>query len=188
MTVEVIINVREMALNERLEDYVTKKVSKLDRYLKILEEAQVDLTQAKSARSANDRQIAQITVRGRGMMLRAEERSDDIYTSFDTALEKIGRQIERYKGRRWRKRGDGQTLANLALEEDEPVEGTEEELSIARRKRFQLTPMSEQEAILQMELLSHEDFFVFLDDDTHSVNILYRRRDGNLGLIETEIL
>jgi len=188
MTVEVIINVHEITLNERLEDYVTKKVSKLDRYLKILEEAHVDLTQTKSARSASDRQIAQITVRGRGMMLRAEERSDDIYASFDSALEKIGRQIERYKGRRWKKRGDGQTLADLTFTTQKQDQELEDDVQIVRRKQFQLTPMSEEEAILQMELLSHEDFFVFLDDVSQSVNILYRRRDGSLGLIETEVM
>lgn len=188
MTIEVVINVRDMALNDRLESYVTKKVSRLDRYLKILEEAQVDLTHAKSARSASDRQVAQVTVRGRGMMLRAEERSDDIFAAFDAALDKIDRQIEKYKGRRWRGRGDGQGLAELALEETRIEEEDVEDVTIARRKRFQLRPMSEHEAMLQMELLSHEDFFVFLNEVTHEVNILYRRRNDTLGLIETEVM
>jgi len=122
------------------------------------------------------------------MMLRSEERSDDIFAAFDAALDKIDRQIERYKGRRWRGRGDGQGLAELALEETAFEDDEADEALIARRKRFQLRPMNEQEAMLQMELLSHEDFFVFLNEESHEVNILYRRRDGTLGLIETEIM
>ncbi|MBN2555321.1 MAG: ribosome-associated translation inhibitor RaiA [Anaerolineales bacterium] len=186
MTVEVVINVRDIVMNDRLEAYVTRKITKLDRLLKTVEAAQVDLTYAKSARSASDRQVAQITIRGRGLMLRAEERSDDIYASFDASLDKIERQIEKYKGRRWRGRGDGQGLADLAISEQDVEEEAPEEIMIMRRKRFQLRPMDEHEAMLQMELLSHEEFFVFLNEETHEVNILYRRRDGTLGIIETE--
>jgi len=178
-----------MDLNDRLRDYVEKKVSKLDRYLDILEEAKVDLTYAQTARSAQDRQVAQITIRGKGVLLRAEDRTEDIYASVDQALDKISRQIERYKGRRWRGRGDGRTAAEAAgvsMAVEEPVL-VEERPGIERRKRHQLIPMDETEAIEQMELLGHEDFFIFLNVRSNQVNVLYRRHDDSLGLIETEI-
>ena len=162
MTVKVEILVHNMDLSDRLENYVTKKVSKLDRYLDTLEEAKVDLSFVKSARSANDRQVAQLTLRGKGVLLRAEERTKDIYASIDAALEKLERQIERYKGKHWRGRGDGRPTAEAAPDAPEAVlETAEAEPIIARRKRFQLTPMDEAEAIEHMELLGHPDFFVF---------------------------
>lgn len=185
--VEVQINVNNLKLDERLNDYITKKVAKLDRYLDILVEAQVDLNYAETARNANDRYVAQITIMGKGVHLRAEERTDDMFASVDAVLNKLSRQIERYKGKHWRKRGDGKSMKDipgtLALEEEDSQEQGD---IIARRKRMFLTPMDELEAIEQMALLDHLNFFVFLDADTNRVNILYRRVDGKLGLIESE--
>ncbi|MEJ2551975.1 MAG: ribosome-associated translation inhibitor RaiA [Anaerolineales bacterium] len=188
MTIKVMINVKNMDLNDRLQDYITKKVEKLDRYLDILNEAKVDLQYVKSARNAKDRQVVQLTVRGKGVLLRAEERTDDIFASVDAVMDKVYRQIERYKGRRWRGRGDGRSASDLAMDMSKtPESGTEAEDTIVRRKRFVLTPMDELEAIEQMSLVGHEDFFIFLNAESHSINVLYRRRDGTLGLIEPEI-
>ncbi len=188
MTLRVEISTKNLELNERLRDYVTSKVGKLDRYLNVLEEAKVDLRFVESARNANDRQVAQLTVRGKGVLLRAEERTDDMFASVDSVLDKISRQIERYKGKRWRHRGDGRSTADAAPDIP-PMEAEidEPEPAIARRKRFSLIPMDEREAIDQMRLLDHEDFFVFLNAATNQVNVLYRRRDRSLGLIETEM-
>jgi putative sigma-54 modulation protein len=188
MTVRVEINARNIEVDERLRDYVTKKAAKLDRYLDTIEEVQVDLDYRKAARSAADRQVAQLTVRGKGILLRAENRADDIYAAFDETLDKIERQAERYKGKHWRSRGDGRSAAQVALDapSTEPDTG-ELGPAVVRRKRFPLTPMDEGEAIEQMILLSHEDFFVFMNSTTGMVNVLYRRRDGALGLIEPEI-
>ena len=187
MAIQVVVNVRNMELSDRLREYVTKKVAKLDRYLDSLEEAKVDLTYIKSARSAKDRQVAQLTVRGKGVLLRAEERTDDIFTSVDAVLDKIYRQIEKYKGRRWRGRGDGRPASTVAPDVPEIDEESEPIDAIVRRKHFMLTPMDEQEAIEQMSLLAHEDFFIFLNATSNKLNVLYRRRDGGLGLIEPEI-
>ncbi|NIS79418.1 MAG: ribosome-associated translation inhibitor RaiA [Anaerolineales bacterium] len=188
MAVRVVINVRNMDLSDRLRTYVTKKVRKLDRFLDILEEAQVDLTYVKSARSASDRQVAQLTVRGKGVLLRAEERTDDIFASVDAVLDKIYRQIDRYKGRRWKGRGDGRSASDLAMDISAVQEETAESVgTIVRRKRFPLTPMDEREAVEQMVLLGHDEFFIFLNAESQEVNVLYRRRDGTLGLIEPEI-
>jgi putative sigma-54 modulation protein len=186
MPVEVDINVHNLELNDRLQEYVAKKVSKLDRYLDILEEARVDLTYDKSARSSEDRQVAQLTVRGKSVLLRAEERSDDIYASIDEVLEKIYRQIERYKGRHWRNRGDGRPASEVAPAEVGESEAEAMRDVISRRKRFLLMPMDEIEAVEQMDLLGQDNFFVFLNAASNQVSVLYRRRDGTLGLIETE--
>jgi putative sigma-54 modulation protein len=175
-----------MEVNDRLHDYAWQKVSKLEKYLNNIHEARVDLAYAKSARSAADRQVAQITIRGKGFILRSEERADDIFAALDTAVDKMQRQIERYKGKRHRGRGDGRSAAEVAFPPEMEEEEEEEGPIIARRKHFSLAPMDEIEAIEQMELLGHESFFVFYNVNTNSVNVLYRRRDGTYGLIETD--
>jgi putative sigma-54 modulation protein len=186
MTLEVQVYGRNIEITDRILDYTKKKVSKLDRFLGDIDEARVDLAYIKSARSAADRQVAQITIRGKGYILRAEERSDDVFTSLDSALDKLQRQMERFKGKRQKGRGDGKPASQVipaAAEE----EGEEDQSLIVRRKKFVLTPMDELEALEQMKLLGHEDFFVFYNSVTNSVNVLYLRRDGLYGLIETEI-
>ncbi len=182
MALEVDIYGRNLEITDRIREYVDKKVSKLDRYLSGIEEARVDLAYVKSARSAADRQVAQITVRGKGFILRSEERSDDIFSALDTSLDRMQRQMERYKGKRHRGRGDGKPASEVV-----PVEEEQEEEAgpvIARRKQFVLTPMDEFEALEQMMLLGHEDFFVFYNANSNAINVLYKRRDGTFGLIE----
>lgn len=184
MTLDVEIFGRNIEVTDRIQEYVDKKVGKLDRYLNNIEEARVDLAYIKSARSATDRNVAQITIRGKGYILRAEERADDIFAALDTAIDKMQRRIERYKGKRYRGRGDGRSLTDVVGEE---TEADEESPVIARRKRFLITPMDEVEAIEQMNLLGHESFFVFYNAKTNKINVLYRRRDGTYGLIEPEL-
>jgi putative sigma-54 modulation protein len=186
MVFEIEITGRNIEVTDRLEDYVTKKVSKLDRYLNNIDEAHVDLAHAKSARNASDRQVAQITIRGKGFILRSEERADDIYAALDTALDRMQRRIERYKGKRKRGRGDGRSAADVVPYPELEEEEIEAPL-IARRKHFVVSPMDEAEAIEQMTLLGHEDFFVFFNAGTETINVLYRRRDGTYGLIEPEV-
>jgi putative sigma-54 modulation protein len=180
---------RNMEVTDRINEYITKKVVKLDRFIAGIDEARVDLAYSKSARSASDRQVAQITLRGKGFILRTEERADDLYAAFDAALDKMQRQIKRYKGKHFRGRGDGASIAEVTLEPVEAVLPEEGELEavIARRKRFTLIPMDETEAIEQMSLLGHENFFVFFNANTQKVNVLYKRRDGTFGLIEPDI-
>jgi len=190
MSNKVEVQARNLNMGERLEEYVTKKAEKLDHYLPSIEETMVELSFVKSARSATDRYVAQITVRGKGFILRTEERADDIRASFDTSLDKMQRQIERYKGKHYRGRGDGRSAAEVVTPEPLPLEETMEEESepmIVRRKKFILLPMNEAEALEQMKLLGHDNFFIFYNADAHKINVLYRRRDGSYGLIEPEI-
>ncbi len=181
MTELVEIRTRNLQLSDRLENYVTRKAAKLERYLQPIDGLRVDLAYNETARNAADRHVAQITVRSRRALLRAEERADDIFAAFDKALDKVQRQIERYKGRRYHNRERYRETAPTPVEEDvEP----EETVAVVRRKRFEVVPMTEAEAIEQMQLLGHDNFFIFYNADTNAINVLYRRRDGNYGIIE----
>jgi putative sigma-54 modulation protein len=184
MTQKVETVARNMRLTDNTRDYVEKKAAKLERYLQEIEEVRIELSHAKSARSALDRQVAQITVHGKGFILRSEERADDIHAAFDAALDKVQRQIDRYKGKHYRGRGDGRSAAEVA-EEEVPVDETGELLPlIGRRKKFIVLPMTEDEAVEQMRLLGHDNFFIFFNAEQNAIQVLYRRRNGTYGLIE----
>jgi putative sigma-54 modulation protein len=185
MTVNVEIFARNMEVTDSIKEYVSKKASKLDRYLSEIEQVRVDLEYFKSARNATDRFVAQITVRGHRALLRTEERSDDITTAFDSTIDKMQRQLERYKGKHYRGRGDGRTVSKT--EPELIVEEPEQANVISRRKTFNLIPMTEVEALEQMELLGHENFFIFYNAETATTSVLYRRRDGTYGLIEPKL-
>jgi putative sigma-54 modulation protein len=176
--VEVSIFARNMAVTPRLREYVERKVGKLDRYLPVIDEARIDLT-VENTRSAAHRQVAQLTVRVQGTILRTEERTQDMFTSIDAVLDKMYRQIARYKG----KRQDRWQAATEVLPIEEAVEETGGE--IVRIKRFDVRPMVPEEAIEQMELLGHS-FYIFLNADEDAINVVYRRDDGNYGLLQPE--
>ncbi len=188
MTISLVLHARDMHVSPRLREYVEKKVGKLDRHLPTVGEVRVDLAEEKNARSATDRHVAQITVHARGTILRSEERKDDIFAAVDAVLDKISRQIERYKGKHQRGRGDGTGAEMVATETAEDLAADPTPIGVVvRRKRFELTPMSEAEAIEQMTLLSHDDFFVFFNADNNRVNVLYRRNTGDFGLIDASL-
>jgi putative sigma-54 modulation protein len=118
------------------------------------------------------------------MILRAEERSNDMFAAIDAVVDKLYRQINRYRGknqRKWRQSGNGEEFMGEPL----PVVNMEEpvEAEIVRTKQFSLKPMTAEEAIDQLELLGH-DFFVFFNADSAAVNVLYRRHDNNYGLLQ----
>lgn len=176
---QLIIQGKNMEVTDRLQEYIEKKVGKLDRYLPTITEARMELS-VEGAKSAKDRQVAQLTVRSKGTLLRAEERTADMFASIDAIVDKMYRQIVRYKGKRYgRGRGPGEIPPVEEFEEEEPPR-------IVRIKRFQVAPMDEEEAVEQMELLGH-DFFVFFNVETNEMNVIYRRKDGNYGLIEPEL-
>ena len=180
---------RNMRLTDNTREYVEKKAAKLERYLHEIDEVRVELSHAKAARNAADRQVAQITVRGKGFILRTEERADDVHTAFDTALDKMQRQIERYKGKHYHGRGDGRSAAEVAVEDEMPVDEDTGQLLplIVRRKKFPILPMNEEEAVEQMRLLGHDNFFIFFNAEQNAIQVLYRRRNGSYGLIEPVI-
>lgn len=192
MTATVVINGRGIGVSDKVRDYAEKKIGKLDHYLADITEVRVEVSAERSARAADERQVVQLTVPLRGTLLRSEERAADIFTGLDAAVEKLQRQIERYKAKRNRGRGDGKDLGQSALdsESEEPLETepvTRNEPSIVRRKRFQIIPMNEDEAIEQMSLSQHDNFFIFYNVETAKINVLYARKDGDFGLIEPEV-
>ena len=179
----IVVRGRNVEITPRLQDYVDKKVGKLDRYLPTIEEARMELS-VESTQSAQHSQLAQLTVRNRGRILRAEERDGDIFVAIDAVMDKMQRQITRYKGRLYE---HGQTRAAEFGAEDNIGEREEQVGVIVRTKRFPVTPMDPEEAIEQMEMLGH-DFFVFYNSVTESICVLYRRRNGDYGLLQPELV
>jgi putative sigma-54 modulation protein len=176
---DVSIFTRNMEMTPRLSEYVDQKVEKLDRFLPAIDEARMDLT-VENTRSAAHSQVAQLTVRVRGKILRAEERTQDMFASIDAVLDKMYRQIARYKDRR-QDRGHNMIAEELSVEEAPgEVEG-----EIVRVKRFDVLPMLPEEAIEQLELLGHS-FYIFLNADEAAINVVYKRADGNYGLLQPE--
>lgn len=164
---------RNIDVTDALKDYVVKRVSKLEKYLDSFGDAQVTLTVEK------DSHKVEVTVPVNGMILRGEEATGDMYASVDLVLEKLEKQIEKYKGRLMRRR----VRSDRPVGELQPEEG--DGPKVVRTKRFPIKPMPVDEAILQMNLLGHS-FFVFSNAETGQVNVVYRRKDGNYGLIEPE--
>jgi len=176
-----VIAKNNVEVSEAMRTYAEKKIGKLNRYLPSIVEGKVEISQ-ENAKLPEQRFIVQVTLNSKGVLIRAQEKSKDMRTAIDKVVNVLSKRIERYKGRLY-DRKKGVSLARQGA----PVE--EEEMEAARRvvktKRFLVKPMSIDEAISQMELLGH-DFFLFVDADTEKVNLLYRRKDGNYGLIEPE--
>ncbi len=186
---EVTIRGRNIEITPRLQEYVEKKAGKLDRYLPTITEAHMELGVEKT-RSSQDRQVAQLTIRSKGAILRAEERNHDLFTAIDAVLDKMYHRIARYKGKRQdRTRTGAEELTVEEAGEAVPVPVETEEAApgrIVRVKRFRMVSINPDEAIDQMELLGH-DFYVFFNAEAGQINVLYRRGDGDYGLIQPEM-
>ena len=182
---QLIVQGKNINLTDRLHDYVEDKVGKLDRYLSTITEARMELS-SESTRRQGDRQVAQLTVRSKGTILRSEERSGDIFTSIDMVTDKMKRQIDRYKRKRRERYRSAPPEEAVDLLEDEEETDEEFEGRLVRTKAFRVAPMGPEEAVEQMELLGHT-FYVFYNADAGQINVVYRRRDGNYGLIQPEV-
>jgi len=185
---ELIVHGRHLEVTDWIRQYIEKKVNRLERYLPQMQEMRAELTQSET-RAAADRYTAQITVWANGQILRAEESTSDIFASIDATIDKMAKQLQRFKGRRFHSRRRASAAANMEAEMTDPLPlDAEEEAeaafdgNIIRRKQFVLEPMNEEEALEQMELLGH-DFFVFFNPEESGVNVLYRRKDGTFGLL-----
>lgn len=180
---EITIKGKNVEVTKALRDYAEKKVSKIQRFFEgDMIDAQVTMGIEKGLH------IVEVTMQINGLLLRGEEKTGDMYASVDGAVDKIERQIRKYKtriNRRLRQIGTHLVEAAFAPEGPEVAEEAEDEARIVRTKRFAIKPMSVQEAVMQMELLGH-DFYVFSNAETEEVNVVYRRKDGNYGLIEPE--
>lgn len=171
---------KNMDLTDALRDVTEKKMGKLDKYF------QKDIQGNVTFSSEKNRKIIEVTINLPGTIIRAEESTDDMYASIDKAVDVLERQIRKYKTRLQKKYQNNKTIRFENLSPLKEEEEEDDSPKIVRRKRFLLKPMMAEEAILQMELLGH-NFYVFMDADTGTSNIIYKRRDGNYGLIEPEM-
>ncbi len=185
-------------ISDALDNYTRSKVDKLDRYLPNISQVGVELSIIRTHRGA-DLAIAQITVQhARGAILRAEEKMnienrDTIRFAINKAVDKLHRQIDRFKSKRKSKNQKVRdryraTVAELDLAEDVPVyalneaEESDATSEIYRRKQIEMMPMNEEEAIEQLELLDH-NFYMFMNAESEQVNVLYRRESGGYGIL-----
>ncbi|MBQ7278348.1 MAG: ribosome-associated translation inhibitor RaiA [Clostridia bacterium] len=169
------ISGKNLDISTYMRETAEKKLSKLSKFFPQDAEAQVSLSVEKN------RHIVEVTVPYEGRIIRAEETSGDMYASLDNVVSKLEKQVQRYRTRQDKKRRSGEVIADFAPTTPEEPEAFTPQ--IVRTKRFDIRPMSEEEAMLQMEMLGHS-FFVFENAETGLVNVLYQRKDGNYGLIE----
>ena len=171
----IVLTGRNLEVTEALRRYAEEKVGRLQKYLDRITSAHVVLSVEKH------RQIAEVTLQVRDLTIRGEESTEDLYASIDRVVEKLERQVQTYKGKIM-------SHGNRSARPQGPgaPPGTGEDSRIVKAKRFAMKPMSLDEAILQMELLSH-DFYVFRNAKTDEVNVVYRRHEGDYGLIEPEV-
>ena len=186
---------RNLDVTEPIREHALRKLARIERHL--TEDTRVDLELAIERNpSIKANHYAELTVWTRGPVLRAHESAEDMYAAIDLAVDKLDRQVRRYRERRrrWRPHHQARDVeALLPLSDDEaalaeagPNGGGEPELpvpAIVKTKRFNMKPMDPEEAALQLELVGHE-FYVFLNAESDAVAVIYRRRDGNLGVIE----
>ena len=170
-----------------IREHIEKKVHKLERYFT----EGVNATAHVNLKVYSDKQTkVEITIPMKNLTLRAEERHNDLYAAVDLIVDKLERQIRKYKtrvNRKFREReGVAAFIQETIDEEAKDAQQTEDdnEFTVLRTKRLDLKPMDQEEAILQMNMLGH-DFFIFNDGETDATNIVYKRRDGKYGLIET---
>ena len=167
----------KLEVTEAIKNYVEEKLGKLDKYFENADEISGNVL----LRVQGKEQIVEVTIPIKKYILRAEEAHEDLYASIDLVSEKLERQIRKNKTRI--KERKVKEIPMMDFELDMPEEETK--TSIVKRKVVEMKPMDEEEAILEMNLLGHE-FFVYKDMHTNKVCVLYKRKDGNYGLIETK--
>lgn len=195
---EINIQGHGLQVTEALNSYTQKKLERLDRYLPNIIDVRVELGRENTRRGEN-LSVAQITVRHRrGAILRAQEKvAGEIEAALNLAVDKMYRQIERFKGKRSRKGherfaatleelGIAEANPDIAVETDVDVDDENNGMQVIRRKDVSVTAMSEEEAIEQMELLGHS-FFVFFNPATASINVIYKRRSEGYGVLNPQV-
>lgn len=195
---EMRILARNMNLSERSEDYIEKKMARLERHLRERADAKLELSRTAS-RSDTDRFVAQMTISASGATLRGQESGLTLFAAVDAVADVMDKQIRRYKGRAYRTSQARRLARTQAMRDDAGVlreeldaaieveveEAIEEMGSLVRVKRFAMKPMTVEDAIMEMELLDH-DFFLFHNTETNKYSVVYRRADGDYGMIEPD--
>lgn len=175
---KVTVIAKNMELTDALREIVQKKISKLEKYFDSNVDAKATLSVQKS------RHKIEVTIPFNGVILRGEESTSDMYKSLDLVEDKLERQIRKQKTRLSRKHGGSLRFGELGSVDDNTSE--EEHGKLVKVKKFGIKPMNSEEAILQMDLIGH-NFFVYEDADSGKVNVIYKRKDGDYGLLEPEL-
>lgn len=174
---------KNVEVTEALRDYTEKRISKLEKYFEEIRTAHVTMS------LEGEGQKVEVTIPLNSVILRGEETTEDMYMSVDMVLDKLEKQIEKFRSKLInRHRGTGLKKAPQPVERvEKDVEYllVDDQFKVVRTKRFALKPMDEEEAIMQMNLLGHS-FFVFYNAGNEEVNVVYRRNDGDYGLIEPD--
>lgn len=170
-----IIRGEKVEVTEAMKKYITEKIGKLDKYFQNPEEIKANVL----IRIRGIEQIVEVTIPIKKIVLRCEERNEDLYKAIDLASDKLERQLRKNKTKMMKQKKD--VIKELRFEEMESIEEKEE---VVKRKRIEMKPMNEEEATMQMDLVDH-DFFVYKDIETKCVNVIYKRKDGTFGIIET---
>ena len=170
---------KNVEVTDALRDVTEKKLTKLDKYF------QKDIEGNVTFSTQKNRKIIEVTINLPGTIIRAEESSDDMYASIDKAVDVLERQVRKHKTKLQKRYKNTETIRfenvlPLSVEEDN------DRPKLVKTKTFTLKPMSSEEAILQMELLRH-NFFVYLDGESNDVGVVYKRKDGDYGLIEPQM-
>ena len=189
------VHSRNVELNPEAHDYIRKKFDRLQRHLRRMSDAKIEVSRT-SARAQADKIIVQMTVTAGGSTLRGQESGVNLFAAVDAVADVLDRQIRRLKGRVYRSAQARKAAGRAASEADavvaaEDLDFADEELyeqlgRVVRTKRFAMKPMSVEDAAMQMELLSH-DFFLFYNTTSGEYNVVYRRSDGDYGVIESEL-
>ena len=174
-----IIRGQKLEVTESIKSYIEEKIGKLDKYFENPEE----LTATVVVRVRGKEQIVEVTVPSKKVILRAEESNEDLYASIDLVSDKLQRQIRKNKTKNRSKKSKvnyESFIVDFEVEKEE-----ENENLIVKRKELDTKPMSEEEAVLQMELVGHP-FFIFKNATTDNISVVYKRKDGNYGIIDTK--
>ena len=176
---ELRIHGKELKITPAMKDYVKEKVERILKYIDDKENVRVSVM----ASVKKFKQSVEITIPLKSFIIRAEETQEDFYAAVDKAVDKLQRQIRKQKTRLVSKKLKEKTNKDFILKEIETVET--EKNKVVKRKKIEVKPMNEDEAILQMELLGHE-FYLYIDEKTDKSTVVYKRKDGNYGIISAE--
>lgn len=169
----IIVTGRHLEVTPALKKYAEEKIKKFSRYLSNISEAIITLSVEKY------RHKVEVLLKVNGVLIQAEGITGEIYSSIDEVVEKLERQVKKYKEKLVsHRKGEGKSAGTPP-----EISSADEAGKIIKNKKFELKPMSPDEAVMQMELLD-KDFFVFANDNSGNINVIYRRKDGNFGLIE----
>jgi putative sigma-54 modulation protein len=178
---EILVRGEKLKVTKAIQDYVEDKLSKINKYFGDAERVKaVVVVSAKGYK-----QKAEVTIPLKTVIIRAEETREDLYAAIDVVVDKLERQIRKNKTKLQSKKMKARIDKDFMFDMIEDIKDEKNDEKIVKRKKIEVKPMDEEEALLQMELLGHQ-FYIFKDADTNNIAVVYKRTDGNYGIIESE--